>query len=457
MASDGAIGNALSEKRRQFTETWKCCICHELPSSPFLTQCGHCLCYSCAVKLPSSGGSRVCPLCKDRITSIKLQLHLAQTLESLAEFLWPEVWAFWLQLKSLPASSTNRIFTLLSSFVSLADDDTIQALQLFRFSQRYDRRDSLVYDMLLEPLMVTEAGYEWDGIGPWLGRVLDKCTMSLGYCLLASVDAAAPFLATEAAASRLLPVLARITSHGSKCQWVTRAHLRLFQGIAETHISLVKGGWTTLVDAPGFKTLAPVLAIARLFAAAPTARMLYMLCDAIEAQAGHAKSGCGGGTVEALLSTESLACAVSEQAGSDDGAGFGIDGHMLDAVALVVTEALAALAASDAGAVPAATAAAPAIAVLDVAVARFIWLLCSKLPPESASAILHRHGLVPRLREGPLAGTGGALAGTGGALGGTGVCGDTASSSSAAPSATALATESTAAQPEGRKRSRGTA
>ena len=129
---------SLADKRRQFTETWKCCICHELPISPFQTHCGHCMCFQCAMALPATqAGTRACPVCKDPIPSVKQQPQLAETLETLAELFWPEAWAFWLKLKKIDPLSDLKLFDLCCTIVSEADDDMMSALRTLRFSHRY--------------------------------------------------------------------------------------------------------------------------------------------------------------------------------------------------------------------------------------------------------------------------------------------------------------------------------
>ena len=211
--------SSIADKRRQFVETWKCCICLELPIKPFQTPCGHCMCCECAVKLPVAAGKRACPVCKSSIAQVMAQPQLAQTLETLAELLWPEVWEFWLELKPVNPFAHQAIFRIVSDFVSRADEDTVSALRLFRFSRRFGHTDVTCRDMYLEPLITTEERGTWDGIGPWLQRVLAKCSDDSAYCFVATSNCAAPFLAQGDAAARLIPLLAQITLDRDK--WAT--------------------------------------------------------------------------------------------------------------------------------------------------------------------------------------------------------------------------------------------
>lgn len=157
------------------------------------------------------------------------QPQLGETLETLAELFWPEVWAFWLDLKKMSELESLDVFEHVLKFVSRADDDTISALRLFRLSTRYGKRNALCRDAFLDPLLVIENGQKWDGVGPWLNRVLDKCTDNSVYCFMACTDAARPFLANEATASRLVPLLSRITLADHK--WANPYTLVLFSGI----------------------------------------------------------------------------------------------------------------------------------------------------------------------------------------------------------------------------------
>lgn len=245
--------------------------------------------------------------------------------------------------------------------------------------------------MILEPLLYIEAGGNWDGVGPWLDRVITKCSTDLCYCFVSLAAAASSALATATAASRLIPLWAQMTI--GKPEWATRRGLSYFQGAAVSCIAFVPGGWSSLVDAPGFKWLAPVVVIARLLEATPSVRMVGLLCDAIDAQARDTRAA----------------------AGPDDSDLFMVDSSVLNEVACIVARAItappissaapAAALISDASAGSASPVASDAAsdvgpsaseqAGMDVAVTRFLWVLCSKMSAESASAILRRHGLLP--------------------------------------------------------------
>ena len=428
--ADDAPEDRLAAKRRQFTDTWKCCICHEFPLSPFQTPCGHCMCVPCAEKLPKIGSDRACPICKSRMTSVMVQPQLAQTLESFAELLWPEVWAFWVELNAMQIESERRVFGHISAFVSGANEGAIRALRIFRFSERYGHHSYECRDMILEPLLVVEGGGDWDGVGPWLDRVITKCSTDLDYCFVSSAPGAYNALATEAAASRLIPLWAQMTI--GKPYWADRSALSRFQSVAMSIIPCVPGGWSSLVDAPGFTWLAPVVEIARLFEAAPSVRMLGLLCGAIDAQAIDTKAA----------------------AGTDDSEDCTVDSAVLEEVARIVAGAItapptslhAAALASDASASaasPAVSAAASAFgpsvpvsvaeqAGMDVAITKFLWVLCSKLSTETASSTLRRHGLLPGR-----------------------VLGSTLVSSGPSAPAPAAASDSDVQTTQGRKRTRG--
>lgn len=66
------------------------------------------------------------------MTSVMIQPQLAQTLETLAELLWPEVWAFWLKLKAMPIGQERLVFGHIAEFVSGANEGVIRALRVFR-------------------------------------------------------------------------------------------------------------------------------------------------------------------------------------------------------------------------------------------------------------------------------------------------------------------------------------
>lgn len=114
--------------------------------------------------------------------------------------------------------SVSDIFDLVAPFVEAADEAMLSALRLFRFSVRYVNADSEFRSLSLEPLIAAEAGEKWDGYGPWLGRVMDKCEERTCFLVLALSFAAKP--ARAAAASHLIPLLASATLLSG---WITCA------------------------------------------------------------------------------------------------------------------------------------------------------------------------------------------------------------------------------------------
>jgi hypothetical protein len=346
----------MEEKRRSFQERWKCAICLELPVSPFQTACGHCMCRECAEKLPANAGIRTCPLCKYKFSDVLPQPQLSQTLEEFAEFLWPEVMTLWKDMKGVGPTGENRLFKLIAPFVDGADDATIAALRLLRLSQRYAAACPEEYlsekqfcDAALEPLQVTEAGEKWDGVGPWLERIVKKCSEDREFCYVATSDGASSEHA--AVAARLIPILAQISIKNAA--WARKSVLYRFSLIARRHIQHVPGGWTSLIEAPGFATLAPINAVADLFATEPSAQMLSLLISSVEAAGG-----------------------VDEVDKKIDGKAL----HLLTDAAGTVACALATCTVVD--------------AELDIAVVRFVGVICTVLPAARASEVIREHGLL---------------------------------------------------------------
>jgi hypothetical protein len=359
----------MEEKRRSFQERWKCAICFELPVSPFQTACGHCMCRECAERLPANAGNHTCPLCKTKFSGVFPQPQLSQTLEELAEFLWPKVMRFWRRLKAVGPLNEQRLFGLIAPFVDGADDTTIAALRLLRLSLRYAAaypesypNEKMCCDAALEPLQVTEAGEKWDGVGPWLERMVAKCSEDRVFCFVAISGGASSMHASVA--DRLIPILAQVTFESEENDWVNKDILADFSAFARRHIQHVPRGWTSLIEAPGFSTLAPIDAVAALFAAEPSAQRLSLLISSIKAQ-------CMRGEYD---DEEEQGDAEQEEIESKARA-------LLPLVTGTVAGALASCEAFD--------------AALDVAVVRLMAALCEVLPAERASEVIREHGLLP--------------------------------------------------------------
>lgn len=340
---------SLAERRRTFTEDWMCTICHELPIAPFQTPCGHCMCVECATKLAiSAGGKRKCPTCSAFFSDVLKQPLLSRTLDGFASLLWPDVWAFWEKLRVWDRLIEQEIFNLVSRFIISADDDTLTALRLFRFSVRYGHDDYVYRSLYLEPLLVVEAGGNWDGYSHWLNRVMDKAATDPFFLFMSTAESATP--AHAQAAPRLIPLLASATAADG---W-TKLHLQDFSEFAQAYIGHVNGRWSSLIDAEGFTTITPAREIATLVAATPTPRLLNLLTLAVKAQFDEYD--------EAKVDAGTLASSFDK----------------LDAVVSVVAPAIAALG-SAAG------------ADIDLAALQLASALYVLLPVAQASELLRRH------------------------------------------------------------------
>lgn len=344
---------AREEKRRSFTDDWRCSICHELPISPFLTPCGHCMCFECATKLPrvqvALAAVRKCPTCALAIRDVLKQPLLARTLDDHASCLWPDVWALWEELRTLDVSQDANIFNLVARFVCEADDDTLDELRLLRLAARFGHVDNKYRSVFLEPLIAVETGGTWDGYGPWLSRAIGKCELDKRFLLVSIADAAEP--AHAAAALHLIPLLARVTR---KSDWIGHGDLSNFAHFAQTYIDCVDGGLASLVDTPGFATIVPAREIAALFAESPSSHLLGRLTTALEVQFDGVREN-----------DATFASSVTSI------------GAVMGTVAAVMVARGRAASSS-----------------LDVAAVKFAFAVCELLPAEHASLMLRQHSFI---------------------------------------------------------------
>lgn len=166
------------------------------------------------------------------------------------------------------------------SFVLLATPRETAALRIFHLSSRLladnpQLQDRAQKDSIIEPLVAVEDSGAWDGLAPWLERVLAKCTPAPTHCFLATASVAKPVHA--AAAPRLLSL---ILSEAQKDYYKSvRDYLSQFVCL---HVGSLPRSWLSLCEAPGFACLVPPAAVCDAFVAAPSADMLLLVCRMLE-------------------------------------------------------------------------------------------------------------------------------------------------------------------------------
>jgi hypothetical protein len=219
-------------------------VCLEVPIAPFETPCHHRMCLECAEHLPLSGaapGTRLCPMCRAPVLVVEAQPVTQKALDDAAAVAFPDTWAFWQTLKAMAFNCVSGIFEHITAYIRRVNAASRSALVLLRLSKRYKSTNRHAH-LYLEPLLKMEASHEWDGIAPWLDRIL------------AIDDPIATFLATTSAAESAHSVAApriikAIVAHILDPLVVNvKDYLANF---VSRYISKVDGGWAAIADAPG--------------------------------------------------------------------------------------------------------------------------------------------------------------------------------------------------------------